>query len=166
MGKKSYETVVVLSETLSQEDVDAAVAKLREIIEKNGGSDVEAQPWGKRRLAYEIKQSVNGKIVINRTAHYVILSHRGDGTANAPLERQLNIEAGVIRYQTYLAEHTPDSDPHHYRNVDTLAQHITDRGKIRPGRSTRLTAKEQRHLTQQIKRARYLGLLPFTTVGQ
>lgn len=49
-----------------------------------------------------------------------------------------------------------------YKDVDTLRRFMTDRGKIRPRRQTGLTSKHQRQLARQIKRARYLALLPFT----
>ena len=38
---------------------------------------------------------------------------------------------------------------------------VTERGKILPRRITGLTAQQQRDLTQAIKRARLLALLPF-----
>jgi small subunit ribosomal protein S18 len=49
-----------------------------------------------------------------------------------------------------------------YKDVDTLRRFMTDRAKIRPRRQTGLTSKHQRQLARQIKRARYLALLPFT----
>jgi small subunit ribosomal protein S18 len=39
---------------------------------------------------------------------------------------------------------------------------ISENGKILSSRYTRLNAKEQRKLTKAIKKARLLGLLPFT----
>lgn len=48
-----------------------------------------------------------------------------------------------------------------YKDVDLLRKYITERGKILPRRITGLTAKQQRDLTQAIKRARLLALLPF-----
>ncbi|MBF2079982.1 MAG: 30S ribosomal protein S18 [Synechococcales cyanobacterium T60_A2020_003] len=48
-----------------------------------------------------------------------------------------------------------------YKDVDLLRKFITERGKILPRRITGLTAKQQRDLTQAIKRARILALLPF-----
>ena len=47
-----------------------------------------------------------------------------------------------------------------YRDADTLKGFISENGKILSSRYTRLNAKEQRKLT--IKKARLLGLLPFT----
>ncbi|HEY9670626.1 MAG TPA: 30S ribosomal protein S18 [Waterburya sp.] len=48
-----------------------------------------------------------------------------------------------------------------YKDVDLLRKFITERGKILPRRITGLTAQQQRDLTQAIKRARTLALLPF-----
>ena len=52
--------------------------------------------------------------------------------------------------------------PINYKDVDTLRRFITDRGKIRPRRQTGLTSKHQRQLAREIKRARFLALLPYT----
>ena len=49
-----------------------------------------------------------------------------------------------------------------YKDPDTLKTFISENGKIMSSRYTRLTAKEQRKLKKAIKRARLLGLLPFT----
>lgn len=48
-----------------------------------------------------------------------------------------------------------------YKDVETLKRFITDRGKILPRRITGVSARFQRHLASAIKRARYIGLLPF-----
>ena len=50
-----------------------------------------------------------------------------------------------------------------YKNEKKLRHFISDRGKILPRRMTGTCAKHQRKLTQAIKRARYMALLPFTT---
>jgi len=49
-----------------------------------------------------------------------------------------------------------------YKDPDTLKTFVSESGKIMSSRYTRLTAKEQRKLNKAIKRARLLGLLPFT----
>jgi len=48
-----------------------------------------------------------------------------------------------------------------YKDVETLRRFITDRGKILPRRITGVSAFYQRLLNTAIKRARYIGLLPF-----
>ena len=52
-------------------------------------------------------------------------------------------------------------DPIDYTDVDLLKKFITERGKILPRRMTSLTAKQQRDLTNAVKRARIVALLPF-----
>lgn len=52
-------------------------------------------------------------------------------------------------------------DPIDYKDVDLLRKFVTERGKILPRRITGLTAKQQRDLTQAIKQARIMALLPF-----
>ena len=51
-------------------------------------------------------------------------------------------------------------DPIDYKDVDLLKKFITERGKILPRRLTGLTAKQQRDLTNAVKRARIVALLP------
>lgn len=52
-------------------------------------------------------------------------------------------------------------DPIDYKDVDLLKKFITERGKILPRRLSGLTAQQQRDLTNAVKRARILALLPF-----
>ncbi|MGK0224257.1 MAG: small subunit ribosomal protein S18 [Limisphaerales bacterium] len=49
-----------------------------------------------------------------------------------------------------------------YKDLDALRQFIGETGKIVPSRITGTTARFQRRLSQEIKRARYLALLPYT----
>ena len=48
-----------------------------------------------------------------------------------------------------------------YKDINTLGQFITERGKIIPRRITGVSAYFQRQLSQAIKRARHMALLPF-----
>ena len=48
-----------------------------------------------------------------------------------------------------------------YKNLTFIRQYLTDRGKIRPRRTTYLSSSGQRKLQTAIKRARILALLPF-----
>ncbi len=49
-----------------------------------------------------------------------------------------------------------------YRRPDLLKDYVDDDYKILPQRRTRLKAPAQRQLTREIKRARKMGLLPYT----
>ena len=49
-----------------------------------------------------------------------------------------------------------------YKNVDQLKKFINEKGKILPRRATGACAKHQREITQAIKRARHIAVLPYT----
>ncbi|MFM2302271.1 MAG: ribosomal protein [Pseudomonadota bacterium] len=48
-----------------------------------------------------------------------------------------------------------------YKDTRLLQNYMSERGKIVPSRITAVSAKKQRELSQAIKRARHLGLLPY-----
>jgi len=48
-----------------------------------------------------------------------------------------------------------------YKDVKLLQRYISERGKIVPSRITAVSASKQRELSAAIKRARFLGLLPY-----
>ncbi len=48
-----------------------------------------------------------------------------------------------------------------YKDIYTLNQFITERGKIIPRRITGVSSYHQRQLSSAIKRARHMALLPF-----
>jgi small subunit ribosomal protein S18 len=50
-----------------------------------------------------------------------------------------------------------------YKDLNKLRKFITERGKILPRRMSGTCAKHQRGVTEAIKRARNIALLPFTT---
>ena len=48
-----------------------------------------------------------------------------------------------------------------YKDVKTLSKFVSERGKIIPSRISAVSAKKQRELSKAIKRARYIGLMPY-----
>jgi small subunit ribosomal protein S18 len=48
-----------------------------------------------------------------------------------------------------------------FKDVKLLQRFVSERGKIVPSRITAVSAKKQRELAQAVKRARFLGLLPY-----
>ena len=53
-----------------------------------------------------------------------------------------------------------------YKEVRTLKNFVTERGKIIPGRIYGNCAKHQRQLTEAIKRARQIALMPYTGTSE
>ena len=50
-----------------------------------------------------------------------------------------------------------------YKDPDFLLQFINSQGKILPRRLTGTSIKYQKKITQAVKRARHLAILPYTT---
>ena len=48
-----------------------------------------------------------------------------------------------------------------YKDVDLLRQFINPHGRVMPRKRTGLTAKQQRAVEEAVKRARFMGLLPY-----
>jgi small subunit ribosomal protein S18 len=63
------------------------------------------------------------------------------------------------KYCRFTAEGVKEID---YKDLATLKSYITETGKIVPSRITGTRSYYQRQLSQAIKRARYLALLPYT----
>lgn len=48
-----------------------------------------------------------------------------------------------------------------YKDIDKLKKYVSERGKILPRRVTGNCAKHQRVVTEAVKRARHIALLPY-----
>jgi len=58
----------------------------------------------------------------------------------------------------FSGENAPKID---YKDVRLLQRYVSERGKMVPSRITAVSAKKQRELARAVKRARFLGLLPY-----
>ncbi|MBL4804678.1 MAG: 30S ribosomal protein S18 [Alphaproteobacteria bacterium] len=55
----------------------------------------------------------------------------------------------------------PNAPAIDWKDTKTLGRYISERGKIIPSRITAVSQKKQRELAKAIKRARFMGLLPY-----
>lgn len=87
--RKMYELTYILTTVLTSEQTAEVVTRINEIIEGAGGTIVEVDEWGARRLAYPIDKKKNG--------YYVNLYFEGPGTLIPRIERALTIDDNVLR---------------------------------------------------------------------
>ncbi len=85
---------LVLRPELDDEHQAAVLTRYRQVIERHGGSVEEPNVWGKRRLAYEIKDQQEGI--------YVFVPFSAESTANAELDRLLRIDENVLRHMVVI----------------------------------------------------------------
>jgi len=84
-----YETTFILEPGLDENRVNEELDRVSQWIKELGGSVVEVQRWGKRRLAYEI-----GK---RRDGIYTLIVHEGSGPMVKEIERRMRLNEAVMR---------------------------------------------------------------------
>ena len=85
-----YEILLLLDPELPDERQSEIVSRTRETIEQGGGSWNEHQPWGRRRLAYEIDHKPEG-------AYHLLTFDAAPETLDE-VSRVLRITDGVMRH--------------------------------------------------------------------
>ncbi|OGW73910.1 MAG: 30S ribosomal protein S6, partial [Nitrospirae bacterium RIFOXYC2_FULL_44_7] len=55
-----YENIVILNASLSDEEIETASGKIKDLITNSGGEILKTDVWGRRKLAYEIKKQKKG----------------------------------------------------------------------------------------------------------
>jgi small subunit ribosomal protein S6 len=85
-----YEVLLMLDPELPEERGNEIIARIREQAEADGGSWDAQEPWGRRRLAYEIDHKAEGV--------YHLLLFTAAPTALEEITRVLKITDGVMRH--------------------------------------------------------------------
>ena len=86
----TYESVIIFSPQLDEEALENAINRVQEVIKNGGGEIIKADRWGKRRLAYEIKDFTEG--------YYLLVETNAPSSAVQELDRVLRISDDVIRH--------------------------------------------------------------------
>ena len=91
-----YETMYILRPDIAEDEVNNHIDKYNKLLEEFGGTILDSQMRGKRRLAYQIAK--------HREGIYVQLSHQGDGQHIFKIEKSMRLSEDVIRYMTVKQE--------------------------------------------------------------
>jgi small subunit ribosomal protein S6 len=85
-----YEILLMLDPELPDERQNEIVTRAREAIERDGGTWENHEPWGRRRLAYEIDHKGEGS--------YHLLTFAAEPATLEEISRVLKITDGVMRH--------------------------------------------------------------------
>jgi small subunit ribosomal protein S6 len=80
----------IVKPDLDDQAVQQEIEKVGQLIQTNGGQIKKVTPWGKRRLAYTVKD--------NREGHYVVAEFDLDQAKVQEVERVLKISDSVFRH--------------------------------------------------------------------
>lgn len=88
-NKNKYEALFVINPDLDEENTKAVVEKFKNLIETSAELE-NIDEWGKRKLAYKIKDKTEG--------YYVLVNFSAESDFPRELERIFKITDEIIRY--------------------------------------------------------------------
>ena len=92
MANRTYEVMYIATPEASDDTIVKLNDAIVKLIEKEGGSVVKTDDWGRRKLAYPIKKKTEG--------YYVLFEVEGSGQEIAELERRMRVNDLIMRYIT------------------------------------------------------------------
>jgi small subunit ribosomal protein S6 len=92
MGKSVYESAILINAALDDQQIEAIVTRVQDLIKNNGGEIREFENWGRKRLAYPVEKSKIG--------YYAIFRFDAPGEIVAKLERAYTLDEQILRFVT------------------------------------------------------------------
>ena len=87
---KAYELLYIVDPAISEENRAALLQRIEGTITADGGKVEEVNPWGRRKLAYEIDHLTDGD--------YTLVNFQANPDSIAELDRVLRITDAVKRH--------------------------------------------------------------------
>jgi small subunit ribosomal protein S6 len=91
-----YENIVILDASLSDEAIEEATQSIRDQITSNGGEVLKIDPWGRKKLAYEIKKHTRG--------FFILLLYKAPSDLVKKLETYYKVTDAVVKYMVVRLE--------------------------------------------------------------
>ncbi|MCL2165784.1 MAG: 30S ribosomal protein S6 [Clostridiales bacterium] len=87
---RNYECMFILKPDVEEEAVQQAIDRYSSIVTDGEGEMVSVDKWGKRRLAYEIKDLLEG--------NYVLMNFKSEPAVVKELDRVMKISDDMLRF--------------------------------------------------------------------
>ena len=105
-----YETLFVVKPTLTEEEINAQIAKIKDVLAKEGCELVATNDMGMRKLAYPVEKNLRG--------YYTILFYKANGDTITEIERNLRINEDVIKFLTI--KYTKDKELEQFNKLVSI----------------------------------------------
>lgn len=92
MKTKTYESAVLINAALEDDQIEAVITRISELLTNNGAEIKEVDRWGRKRLAYMVQKSKIG--------YYAIFRFEAPTTVIAKLERSYVLDEHILRHLT------------------------------------------------------------------
>lgn len=96
MKKRTYESVVLINAALEDDQIEVILSKIQDSITTHGGSLLEVEKWGRKRLAYPVKKAKSG--------YYAIFRFTSTTDLITTLERNYRLDENIYRYLTIVLD--------------------------------------------------------------
>lgn len=102
---RDYEIVYIFRSSFTPEEIDAKLERYHSLITGDARGEITAlEQWGKRQLAYPIRNETNG--------YYVVAQFSADPSVLTELERILKLDEDLLRHLIVLSEGELPTPPH------------------------------------------------------
>ena len=125
-----YESVVIVRQETSTQQVEGLADNFENIIQENGGSIKKRENWGLRSLAYKIKK--------NRKGHYLLFNIDAPAIAVQELERIMHLNEDILRYLTLKVDDLEEGPSIPAQNLARIerSSHNYDNNKVEPDKNS------------------------------
>lgn len=113
-----YEELFILRPESAEEEIDAFIEQLTQVVTTGGGVLDKVEKWGKRKLAYRVEKREEG--------FYVLLQFTSGPDVVREIERRMRVSEQVLKYITV--------------RIDEKLKRIDKRRKAREKRAARKPA--------------------------
>ena len=87
---RNYEIAFIVHPELEDAGYNEVVERVQDLVKNAGGTIAKVDQWGRKKLAYEIRNLTEGQ--------YVFLQTEMDPTVCSDLERAIRLNESIIRY--------------------------------------------------------------------
>lgn len=115
---RRYETISIISPNVGEDDIKAITQRTAGIIEGDGGTIINVDNWGLKKLAYPIKKQQQG--------YYIYTEFAAVPSAVSEMERIFKIDDNVLKFMTVKLQEVYDPNTPVKSSISAKSQEDTE----------------------------------------